>query len=182
MLFLALIVLTFCFRRDYPVHFVLLTSSKMSDLCEPHQMLFIWTSTLNANQGSSGQPRDMCQPPPRFLKKEIISQYSASRDLPLPFDIFWEGCSFLGLTESCLTECKPANRIGPHGLHLKGQEPLTAIAQSELRYSCRDWREMEAPNGIAMGQHFLECRNYSTDTVRLFKANSALWTTQGPNC
>lgn len=122
----------------------------------------------------------MCQPLPRFLKKEIISQYSASRDLPLLFDIFWKRCSFLCLTDSCLTECKPADRNGPHGLHLKGQEPLTAIAQSELRYSCRDWREMEASNGIAMGQHFLECCNYSTDTVGLFKANSAPWTTRGP--
>lgn len=83
--------------------------------------------------------RKTCQPLPRFFK--IISQYSASKDLPLLFDIFWKGCSFLCLTDSCLTECKPAIRIGPHGLHLKGQELLTATTQSELRYSCHDWRK-----------------------------------------
>jgi len=92
-----------------------------------------------ANQSSSGQPQDKCQPLPRFFKR--ISHYSASRDLPQQFDIFWKGCSFLCLTDSCLTGCKPANRIGPHGLHLKGRELLKATTQSELRYSCHDGRK-----------------------------------------
>lgn len=44
----------------------------MSDAHEPHQMLFICTGTFYANQSSSGQPQDMCQPLPRFFKTNTV--------------------------------------------------------------------------------------------------------------
>lgn len=119
------------------MHFVLLTSSKclmlmncIEECCLFVQALCMQIRVLPVNRKTCV---NLCQ--------DSSKQYSAGKDLSLLFDIFWKGAIFLCLTDSCLTECKPANRIGPHGLYLKGQKLLKASAQSELRRRLRGFRK-----------------------------------------
>lgn len=66
---------------------------------------------------------------------------------------FLEGMQFFRrLIDSCLTGCKAANRIGPHGLRRKGQELLKAgrpiRAEIQLSWLEGKWRSrMEQPRG-----------------------------------
>lgn len=127
MLFLALMV-----------HTSFLNFVKMSDAYELHRMLFIYKHFVCKSEFFRSTARH-ASTSAEILQNNTVPAKTCHYCLTFcgrePF--------FLCLTDSCLTECKPANRIGPHELHLKGQKLLKASAQSELRRRRRSFRKYQ---------------------------------------
>lgn len=117
-------------------HFILKLPSDVSSFLNHIKCcLFAQRSAnVNANQSSSGQPRDKCQTQPRNVKKKIKKYQCVVPAKNCHNSLTFSGWDavFLCLMDLCLTGCKPANRIGPHGLILKGQKLFKASTQSEL--------------------------------------------------
>lgn len=99
-------------------------------------MLFMQTGVLPVNRETRV---NLCQD-----SSEIIQQ---QRRPVTAVDTSWKPASFPCASHTRVWQnVKPANRIGPHGLHQKGQEHREGSSQSEPRWNCHSFGKFSSRN------------------------------------